>query len=91
MAACNFTQPFTGTPDTFVATLKAQVQNNGGTFNGDTSSGSFTVPVLGSDVEGTYTITGQDLNVIINKKPFFASCGAIQKFISSHIAGENAG
>jgi hypothetical protein len=83
--ACNFTQTFTGTADAFIAVLKTQVETNGGSFTGDSSSGSFTVPVLGADVEGTYTISGQDLDVIINKKPFFASCGAIQKFIASHI------
>jgi hypothetical protein len=83
--ACNFTQTFTGSADAFISVLKTQVETNSGTFTGDTSSGSFTVPVLGADVEGTYTINGQDLDVIINKKPFFASCGAIQKFIASHI------
>jgi hypothetical protein len=85
MAACNFTQPFTGTAAALIATLQTQVVNNGGTFNGDTNSGSFSVSVLGSDVVGTYTITGQNLDVVINKKPFFASCSAIQNYIASHI------
>jgi hypothetical protein len=70
-----------------ILTLQLQgswIYNIGGTFNGDTSAGSFTVPVLGSDVQGTYSITGQNLNVVINKKPILASCGAIQNYIASH-------
>lgn len=85
MSACTFNQAFTGTADALIATLKTQIESNGGTFSGDTSTGSFTVPVLGADVTGTYTITGQNLEVVISKKPFFASCGAIQKYIASHI------
>jgi hypothetical protein len=86
MSACSFNQAFTGTADALVANLKTQVQNNGGTFTGDSSSGSFSVSVVGSDVSGTYTIAGQQLNVEIDKKPFFASCSAIEKFLSSHLS-----
>jgi hypothetical protein len=86
MPECKFNQAFTGTADALVTTLKTQVQNNKGTFTGDSSSGSFSVPVLGSEVSGTYTIAGQQLSVEIDKKPFFASCDAIQNFIAGHIS-----
>jgi len=86
MSDCTFNMPFTGSADALVATLKTQVQNNSGTFTGDINSGSFSVPVLGSNVAGTYTITGQQIAIDINKRPFFTSCDAIDKFISSHIS-----
>jgi len=86
MALCSFNQTFTGTADALVATLKTQILSNGGTFAGDSSSGSFSVSVLGSAVSGTYTITGQQIDIVIDKTTFFASCGAIQNYIASHIS-----
>jgi hypothetical protein len=86
MSLCTFNYPFTGTADALVATLKTQVQNNGGIFAGDSSSGSFSVHVLGSEASGTYSIAGQQISIEIDKKPFFASCSAIGNYISSHIS-----
>jgi hypothetical protein len=86
MSVCSFNKTFTGTADALVATLQTQVQGNGGTFTGDSNSGSFSVPVVGSQVSGSYTIAGQQLSVVIDKKPFFASCSAIENYISSHIS-----
>jgi hypothetical protein len=86
MSACNYNLSFTGTADALVATLKTQVESNGGTLTGDTSAGSFSVPILGADVAGTYTITGQQIAIIVSKRPFFASCEAIGSYLSSHIS-----
>lgn len=83
--ACNFTINFQGPADAVVDKAKQAVQGNGGTFNGDDSSGSFSIPILGSNVAGQYTIAGEQMAIEITHKPFFASCGQIQSYIESHM------
>lgn len=85
MADCNFSIPFEGPASAIVAKIQAEIQKQGGTFDGNDSSGSFSVSVLGSTISGTYTISGQNINVIINDKPFFIGCSQIENFLKGHI------
>jgi hypothetical protein len=85
MAACDFSIPFTGDPQMIFNKAKSAVQGQGGTFNGDTSSGDFSVSFFGNSVAGSYTITGQNLNVIITSKPFFVPCNTIESFLRKQI------
>lgn len=85
MADCNFSIGFPGTAADIVAKVQGQIQQQGGTFNGDPNSGSFNVKVLGSTVAGSYTISGSNINIAINDKPFFVSCGAIESFLKERL------
>ncbi|MGB8193566.1 MAG: hypothetical protein WCF67_16670 [Chitinophagaceae bacterium] len=85
MADCNFSISFSGTAANLVAQMQTQIEKQGGSFNGDENSGTFSVKVLGSSIEGSYTITGSELNVVITDKPFFIGCGQIESFLKSHI------
>jgi len=85
MAECNFSITFPGTAADIVSKIRSQIQQQGGTFNGDTNAGSFSVKVLGSTIAGNYTITGQQINITIDDKPFFVGCGQIESFLKSHI------
>lgn len=87
MADCNFTINFSGTAASIVANIRSQLQQQGGNLNGDENSGTFNVKVLGSSIEGSYTITGSQLNVTITDKPFFLGCGQIESFLKQRIGG----
>ncbi|MDB5197296.1 MAG: hypothetical protein JWP88_1667 [Flaviaesturariibacter sp.] len=87
MAACNFSIPFSGEATGVLAKAKAAVQKQGGTFTGDTNSGQFGVSVFGNDIAGSYTVTGNNMNIVIDSKPFLVPCSAIEGFLKSQIAG----
>lgn len=85
MADCNFSIGFTGSAADMVAKIRSQIEKQGGTFNGDDTSGSFSVKVMGSTIAGSYTISGSEINVTITDKPFFVGCGMIESFLKSQI------
>ncbi len=72
---CQFTIPFSMTPAELVEKARQQIGSNG-TFDGDTSGGTFRIN--NPDIRGNYTITGQNLNVTITKKPMLAPCNTIK-------------
>jgi hypothetical protein len=45
--------------------VKADIEKGGGKFNGNEQSGSF----KGKGIEGTYSIAGKTVNIIISKRP----------------------
>jgi hypothetical protein len=81
---CTCNQNFTGSASDLYNEIATQIQQNKGTITGDASSGSFTVPVLFSHIEGTYTIAGQQLTVQITKTGP-VGCNAICNYLKSHI------
>jgi hypothetical protein len=83
--ACSFSIPFSGSPTDVLARAKSAVQGQGGAFKGDASSGSFQVSVLGSAIKGSYTVAGQDLNIVIESKPFLIPCNTIESFLRNQI------
>lgn len=87
MADCNFSIEFRGSASDIVAKVQQQFQKQGGKFEGDDTVGSFSVSVLGSNIAGSYTITGSQLNVTIDSKPFFIGCGQIESLIKSQLGG----
>ena len=63
---------FDSMPETIVETAKHEiVTKQGGTLTGDTKTGKFSLPLPVGKVEGSYTITGQMINIFITKKPIF--------------------
>lgn len=85
MADCNFSIGFTGSASDIIAKVQQQIQQQGGDFNGDTTSGSFSVKVFGSTIAGSYTVADSQINIAIDSKPFFVSCGQIESFLKSQI------
>jgi hypothetical protein len=80
--ACNFSISFPGPAENLLEKAKAAIEGQGGNFAGDLSSGNFSVQVLGS-ISGSYTITGQVMNINISSKPLFISCNQIESFMKS--------
>ena len=85
MSACTFTITFEGEAERVLARARTAVESQGGTFSGDTEIGNFTVSIFGSGIEGSYIVSGQNLNVVIGSKPFMIPCSAIESFLKSQI------
>ncbi|MES2110814.1 MAG: hypothetical protein V4577_18805 [Bacteroidota bacterium] len=43
------------------------------------------MPDLTSSVAGTYTISGNDADIVITHHPFFITCNQIEKYVKSHL------
>ena len=84
--SCTFSIPFLDSPQTVLSKAKAAVNSQGGTFEGNDSAGLFGVSVFGNTIKGTYTVTGQNLNVVITDKPFFVPCNTIEGFLKNQIS-----
>jgi hypothetical protein len=82
--ACNFEIPFSGSVEEVIQKARTSILSQGGTFEGDSSSGRFQVSVFGT-IAGTYTITGQTLSIRIDSKPLFISCNQIESVLSKSI------
>ncbi|HWI91885.1 MAG TPA: hypothetical protein VNT20_11465 [Flavisolibacter sp.] len=85
MSKCNFSIPFSGSAQDVFGKAKAAVEKQGGSFNGDASSGSFSINVFGT-ITGRYTVSGSQLNIVIEDKPMMIPCGAIENVLKSQIS-----
>jgi hypothetical protein len=84
MSKCNFSISFSGTPEDVYTKAKAAVEKQGGTFNGNAGSGNFSINVFGT-ISGSYAVTGNQLNIVIEDKPMMIPCGAIENVLKSQI------
>lgn len=66
---------------------EAAIHDQGGHFRGDDMSGAFQLTVLGSEIRGSNNISGQDLNITIDSRPFMISCSTIQSYLTKHLEG----
>ena len=87
MSACSFSIPFSGDVNQILAKAKSAVQGQSGEFEGDADNGNFDVSVFGNTITGSYSITGQFMNIIIVSKPFLIPCSTIENFMKNQIAG----
>ena len=85
--ACEFSIPFSGVPDAVLTKARSAVQGQGGTFNGDGNSGAFDVTVFGNTINGSYSVSGQNLQIKILSKPFFLPCSTIEGFLKNQLIG----
>ena len=86
MADCTFSVPFTGDAQSIFEKTKAAVEAQGGQFEGDAGSGAFHVSVMSQTISGSYTVTGNELHFVINNKPVFLPCNAIQGYLASKLS-----
>jgi len=84
MSKCNFSIGFSGTPQDVFNKAKTAVEKQGGTFSGDSGSGNFSINVFGT-ISGSYSVSGNQLNIVIEDKPMMIPCGAIENVLKSQI------
>ena len=85
MSSCNFSIPFTGSAKEILNKAKTTVEGQGGSFTGDVQSGNFEVSVFGNSIAGSYQVVANNLNIVIDSKPFLVPCSAIEGFLKSKI------
>lgn len=86
MSACQFTITISQDPATILDKAKKLMESQGGTMNGDVNSGSFEVSFMSNEVNGSYKVNGQELELTINKKPMFIPCNAIESYLKSKLS-----
>ncbi|MGN6400775.1 MAG: hypothetical protein ACTHMD_09990 [Flavisolibacter sp.] len=84
MAKCNFSIDFAGSAQDVFNRAKVAVEKQGGSFTGDSSGGNFSINVFGT-ISGTYTVSGQQLQISIEEKPMMIPCGAIESALKGQI------
>lgn len=85
MSKCNFSIPFSGSPEDVFNKAKSAVEKQGGNFSGDSSGGNFSINVFGA-ITGSYSVSGNQLNITIEDKPMMIPCGAIENVLKSQIS-----
>ena len=85
MSKCNFSIPFSGSPEDVFNKAKAAVEKQGGTFTGDVSGGNFSINVFGN-ISGSYTVSDNQLNIVIEDKPMMIPCSAIENVLKNQIS-----
>ena len=85
MSKCNFSIGFSGSAEGIYNKAKAAVEKQGGTFNGDSNSGRFSINVFGN-ITGSYTVSGNQLLIVIEDKPMMIPCAAIENALKSQIS-----
>jgi hypothetical protein len=85
--ACQFSIPFSGTPEEMLRKAQSAVERQGGRFSGDANGGAFDVSAMGNTIQGNYTVSGQNLLITILSKPFFLPCSTIEGFLKNQLGG----
>jgi len=85
MSKCNFTIPFSSSAEAILSRAKAAIEKQGGSFSGDTGGGSFSINVFGN-ISGSYTVSGNELNIAIEDKPIMIPCAAIESALKNQIS-----
>ena len=85
MAACTFSIPFSGEATPILEKAKKAVEKQSGNFSGDEKAGNFSVSFFGQSIIGAYTVSGNNLDIVIDDKPFMVPCSAIESFLKSQI------
>ena len=85
MSACRFTIPVSGSTTDALNKARSAVQSQGGTFSGNEQSGHFDVTVFGNTIKGSYTAAAQNIEIVIDSKPFLLPCSTIEGFLKNQL------
>lgn len=78
--AHSFNVTLSDEPASVLEKVRKLLTENGGQFNGDSSSGSF----AGSGVKGEYHISGQIVTITITKKPLLAAMSLVESKVREY-------
>ena len=78
MAECSFQFNIETNPAETIEKVKATIEQEGGTFNGDETEGTFSLPTPVGVIEGNYQVTVDELTIDITKKPAFLPCSMLE-------------
>jgi len=67
--------------ESLVSKIRNWIEQEGGTFSGDTNSGCIVIKTFMGTVKGHYVVNGNDCELEITEKPFLVSNGIIESTI----------
>ncbi len=79
MAKCNFSIEFSDGADALVSKAGSAIGQAGGSFDGDSSQGTFHLNTGIGSVRGNYTIQDSTIHIQIDQKPMLVSCNRIEE------------
>jgi len=86
MSVCNLNIPFSGSAEEILNKTKTAVESQGGSFEGDSNGGTFSVSLLSNTVSGDYKVEGNVLLLNITEKPMFVPCSAIESYLTKKLS-----
>lgn len=86
MPACDFTLTHAGSPQSLFPIARRGIQQQGGTLTGNPRQGQVRFPSPVGQIEGTYTASGNQVRIVITRKPLLAPCGEIQRRLAELLA-----
>ena len=78
MAECSFKFKIEVDPADTIKKVKAKIEQEDGTFNGDENEGNFSLPTPVGVIEGSYQLNEDELKIDITKKPAFLPCSMLE-------------
>jgi len=86
MSKCNFSIPFEGTAAEVKTKAETAIKNAGGIFEGDTTSGIFSLPTPLGEIKGSYIMNNvSPITVDILEKPLFVPCNQIEAKLNGYL------
>lgn len=84
---CTFTIDFQGDAEQVFTEIERQVLSESGHITGNSREGSFEINTLIGNFKGTYSITLQQIEIIIAHRPFLISCNRIEGEVQGRLQG----
>lgn len=84
MLKCSFSIPLPGNAEEIFAKAQTAIIGAGGKFTGDVGEGEFSPSTFIDVKEGSYSMNGSTMNVLITDKPMVLSCSKIEEELSKY-------
>jgi len=78
VAECSFKFNIDSSPAVIINNVRSKIENEGGSFTGDESKGSFNLRTPVGAIEGNYSVIDNELKIDITKKPMMLPCSMIE-------------
>lgn len=88
MSACTFSIAIAeGAPlEPLYEKARQALESQGGTFSGDMNGGSFHVSMFGNNISGSFKVENNELNVVVDEKPFMVPCSMIESYLKNKLS-----
>ncbi len=86
MAKCNFNVDYTDPVEKLIEKAKSGITSMGGTFEGDTVNGKYSIPTKAGKVTGLYLVQENSIIFEITDKPGLVSCKRIENELRKYLS-----
>lgn len=80
---CQFKIAYSGDAESLLRRAKQEIEKAGGNFAGDTGQGEFLAKTPLGSIRGSYQVVGEQIALVITKKPLLLSCTRIERELTS--------